>query len=679
MTQASVIEELEALKAEIRYHNQLYFIKNEPEISDAAYDSLFRRLLALEAQYPQLKTLDSPSQRVGASPLQGFEEISHVFPLLSLDNAFSEAEVEAFDKRIHTRLGWSADRLIAYECEPKLDGLAVTLIYEQGILVKGATRGDGYTGEMITENLRTIDTIPLKLSTPKPPALLEVRGEVLISKAGFKALNAAAHLKGEKVFVNPRNAAAGSLRQLDSRVSATRPLSFFAYHLARLEGQGQAMPPSQGIALAQLADWGFMICAENRAVEGVLGCLQYYAYLMSLRETLPYEIDGLVYKVDDFGLQQQLGFISRAPRFAIAHKFPAEEAATKLLAVDFQVGRTGALTPVARLKPILVGGAMVSNATLHNMDEIHSKDIRIGDQVIVRRAGDVIPEVVSVIPGFRSADVSVIQAPGECPVCGSAVARLQGMVILRCTGRFNCPAQLKAAVLHFGARRAMNIDGLGIQIVDQLVDSGLLKALPDLYRLKLEEIAALERMGELSAQNLMVAIEASKKTTFARFLFALGILEIGQTTAKLLAKHFSDLTGLMKAEVHSLESIAGIGPVMASAIHTFFKDPHHQSMIQALIDVGIHWPAVPLLATPASPLGCLEHKIFVLTGTFSQFTREEAKNRLEALGAKVVDSVSKKITAVIAGADPGSKLKKAQTLGVAILQESDLMQLLSEP
>ena len=677
-----IAQALEKLRSDIHRHNVLYFVKNAPEIPDAEYDKLFRRLLDLEATHPELKTLDSPTQRVGAEPLKGFKTHTHTIPMLSLDNAFSDAEMRAFEERARDRLGLKPqDSALSYSCEPKWDGLAIALIYEQGVLKVGATRGDGQAGEQITENLRTIPSIPLRLQTDHPPALLEVRGEVLMSKAGFEALNAAAMASGQKPFVNPRNAAVGSLRQLDSSITAQRPLHFFPYGLTRIEGS-DLIVPTQSACLAQLVEWGFDACPDNIVVEGIEACLSHYQDLMRARIHLAYGIDGVVYKVNDRVLQERLGFIARAPRFAMAYKFPAEEALTEIVSVDFQVGRTGTLTPVARLKPVLVGGATLSNATLHNLDEIARKDIHIGDVVIVRRAGDVIPEVVSVVLTQRSNSVLPIRIPTVCPVCDADLVRIEGMAALRCTAGLACPAQLKAAVLHFGARRAMHIDGLGEKIVDQLCEGGHLKTLADLYTLDVQTLAGFDRMATLSADNLVAALEASKKTTFARFLFGLGIFEVGEVTAKTLADHFDHLDTLMQATPEILEAIPNVGPVVAHHIHTFFASKANQRVIESLIAAGIHWSQgraghhhSRADGNPASlPL---EGQTFVITGTLKQLSRDEAKDRLEALGAKVVDSVSKKTTKVVVGSDPGSKLVKAKALGIEVIDETVFLDLIA--
>ena len=661
-----------ALRSELNEHNYRYHVLDAPTIPDSEYDRLFQELKQLESQHPELKTMDSPTQRVGASPLKDFPEVTHVVPMLSLDNAFSEETVRDFDKRIHARL--KTENVIQYTCEPKLDGLAITLLYENGIFMMGATRGDGVSGEKITENLRTISAIPLKLHGTKVPPLLEVRGEVFMPKAGFEALNKNATANGEKQFANPRNAAAGSLRQLDSQITAKRPLNFFAYAIARIEGWDQELE-SQTESLNQLHHWGFPICPENQVAQGVLGCLAFYCVLMERRHSLPYQIDGIVYKVDNLALQRQLGFISRAPRFAIAHKFPAEEAITELLDVDFQVGRTGALTPVARLKPVFVGGVTVSNATLHNMDEIERKNIWIHDVVIVRRAGDVIPEVASSVLERRPPHAKQIALPTHCPICGSDVIREAGEAAARCMGELGCSAQQKEAILHFSARRAMNIDGLGSKIVDQLVDAGLVKTIADIYKLNIDVLSRLERMGLKSAENLIEAINKSKKTTFPRFLFALGIREVGETTAQVLANHFQDLEAIRVADEAVLQVVPDIGPVVAAHIVMFFRQPDNLEVIQQLCAAGVYWSVKKLKSITEQPL---KDHTFVLTGTLSSLTREDAKEQLQALGAKISESVSKKTNYVVAGESPGSKLAKAESLGIRILNEDQFLAILNK-
>lgn len=677
-------KDIESLKGSIRQHDYQYHVLNAPTIPDAEYDRLFQELICLEAEHPELKTLDSPTQRVGGVPLKAFGQVNHAIPMLSLDNAFSEESVRDFERRIQDRL--HTTQPIFFHCEPKIDGLAVTLHYERGIFISGATRGDGMTGEEITENLRTIATIPLTLQGQDIPRVLEVRGEVYMPKAGFKALNERASAKGEKVFANPRNAAAGSLRQLDSRITATRPLKFFAYSLAQASNE-QGMeglfsgyktvshrPKTHSETLAFLKALGFTVCPENQIVENIAGCLSYYTTLLKHRNSLAYEIDGVVYKVDRLDYQQELGFVSRAPRWAIAHKFPAEEMLTELLDVEFQVGRTGSITPVARLQPVFVGGASVRNATLHNMDEIERKDIRIGDTVIIRRAGDVIPEVVSVMLDRRPNHAKRISLPKKCPICGSQVVKAEGEVVSRCMAGLICPAQCKESIVHFASRRAMDIEGLGKKIVDMMVDQKLLETIADIYQLKEEKIATLERMGEKSASNLIQAIEKSKKTTFSKFLYALGIREVGEATAQSLAQHFNDLEPLVEADEETLMGIPDVGLIVASHIHAFFKDKRNLKVIHQLRAAGVHWPVAKVKTQKTALTG----KTFVLTGGLSSLTRDEAKEQLQALGAKITESVSKKTDYVVAGESPGSKLVKAQNLGIAILDEEQFLKLLQK-
>jgi DNA ligase (NAD+) len=589
--------------------------------------------------------------------------------MLSLNNAFADDEVEAFDRRAREALESEA---VEYACEPKFDGLAVSLAYEHGHLVRGATRGDGYEGEDVTANLRTVRSIPLRLHGARAPRLLEVRGEVILYRKDFERLNAQQRDRGEKTFVNPRNAAAGSLRQLDSRVTARRPLRFFAYGIGEVEGF--TLPPTQAGLLDLLGELGLPVCAERRTARGVSGLLAYYRELEARRAKLPYEIDGVVYKVNRLADQERLGFVARAPRFAVAHKFPAEEATTELLAIEVQVGRTGAITPVARLKPVFVGGVTVTNATLHNEDELHRKDIRVGDTVVVRRAGDVIPEVVRAVPGSRKARAPLFHVPARCPVCGSAVARLPDEAVARCTGGLFCPAQRKQALLHFASRRAMDIEGLGEKLVDQLVDAELVKTPADLYALDVERLAALERMGEKSARNLIDALERSKHTTLARFVYALGIRNVGEATARDLARHFGALDPLIVADEAALEEVPDVGPIVAMSIRRFFAERHNRDVIAALRRHGVHWEEGA--ARAAAPAGRLAGKTFVLTGTLPTLSREEATAMITGLGGKVTGTVSKKTDYVVVGAEPGSKLAKAEALGVATLDEDGLKKLL---
>lgn len=657
------------LRAELEEHNYRYYVLDTPTIPDAEYDRLLRELQTLEQRYPELIIPDSPTQRVGATPLKSFQEVQHEMPMLSLDNAFDETEVRAFARRISERLG-STDHL-SYCCEPKLDGLAVSILYSDGKLIQAATRGDGYTGEAITSNIRTIPSIPLHLRGNDYPKTLEVRGEVFMPKAGFEALNQHAKQHGEKIFANPRNAAAGSLRQLDPTITAQRPLAFFCYGIGVVTGK--KMPLRHSEILQQLQTWGLRINPATKVVADIDGCLQYYQTIAKKRANLPYEIDGVVYKVDTIDLQQQLGYVARAPRWAIAHKFPAQEELTQIEAVEFQVGRTGTLTPVARLKPVLVGGVTVSNATLHNMDEIQRKDVHIGDTVIVRRAGDVIPEVVSVVLAQRPPHAKKIKLPSHCPVCGTEVIRLADEAAARCSGGLYCSAQVKEAIKHFASRKALDINGLGDKLVDQLVELKLISKVSDLYALTVAELTQLERMGAKSAENLYAALQKSKTTTLPRFLYALGIREVGEATALALAQHFQSLEKIMAAEEEVLQQVADVGPVVASHVATFFQQAHNVEIVNKLIHHGIHWPAIKSSSTTQS----LSGKTFVLTGTLNQMTRDQAKARLQQLGAKVSGSVSQKTSYVVAGSDPGSKLTDAKKLGVAILNEEEFIKLLN--
>jgi DNA ligase (NAD+) len=660
------------LRRQLEHHNYRYYVLDDPEIPDVEYDRMFRELQALEAAHPELRTEDSPTQRVGGGPVAGFNEVRHLVPMLSLDNAFSADELIAFDRRIRDRL--KSDEPIDYSAETKLDGVAVSLLYEHGRLVRGATRGDGQTGEDITHNVRTIDAVPLKLRGARPPARLEVRGEVYMPKGGFAALNARLAEDGAKTFVNPRNAAAGTLRQLDPRITASRPLEFFAYGVGHFEDG--ALPDRHSEILRLFKEWGVRVSPVSRVVQGAEGCQAYYDEIAAERDSLPYEIDGIVLKVDRIELQQALGFVSRAPRWAIAFKFPAQEVTTVLTGVDFQVGRTGALTPVARLEPVFVGGVTVSNATLHNIDEIERKDARIGDTVIVRRAGDVIPEVVRVLHERREGQPPPIRLPETCPVCGSDVVRPEGQAVARCSGGLFCPAQRKEKLRHFASRRAMDIEGLGTKIIEQLVDSGIdgatVQTPADLYELTADALARLERMGEKSAANIVAAIGRSKDTTLPRFLFALGIPEVGEVTAANLARHFGDLDALALAEQDELEAVPDVGPVVAQHVHEFFRQRDNLKVIEALRKHGVNWP-IEEAAADSRPL---QGKTFVLTGTLESMTREEARERIEKLGGKVTASVSAKTDYLVLGSDPGSKLRKAQQLDVAVLDETRFYQLL---
>ncbi len=668
LTHEEARREAERLRREIEHHNYLYYVLDAPEIPDAEYDRLLRRLQEIEARFPDLVTPDSPTQRVGAAPRTEFGEVRHRVPMLSLNNAFSDEEVRAWDQRCRETLG--VERIL-YHVEPKFDGLAISIVYENGVYAQAATRGDGTVGEDVTENVRTIRSVPLRLRGGDVPPLLEVRGEVYMPKQGFEEWNRRARARGEKPFVNPRNAAAGSVRQLDPRVTAERPLEMVFYALG--EVQGWTPPRRHSQVLEQFRAWGLRVCRENRVVEGAEACLDYHRRMLERRPELPFEIDGVVYKVDRLDWQERLGFVARAPRWAIAHKFPAEEEMTRLLDVQWSVGRTGALTPVAVLEPVFVGGVTVSHATLHNMDEIERKDVRIGDWVIVRRAGDVIPEIVQVVRSRRPPDARRIELPQTCPVCGSKVVRPPGEAIARCTGGLYCPAQRKEAIRHFASRRAMDIEGLGEKLVDQLVDKGLVRDVSDLYHLSVEQVAALERMGEKSARNLIEAIERSKHTTLERFVYALGIREVGEATAKALARHFGSLEALMDADEETLQQVPDVGPVVARNIVDFFSEPHNREVIRRLLEAGVHWQQTGPQAAGERPLA---GQTYVLTGALASMTREQARERLEALGAKVSGSVSRRTTAVIAGENPGSKYDKARSLGVPILDEAAFLELL---
>ncbi len=665
---AEVRQRVAALRREIEHHNYRYYILDDPEISDSEWDRLLQELQGLEQRYPELVTPDSPTQRVGATPTDEFAEVRHRIPMLSLDNAFSEDDLRSFDRRVRERLGVESD--IDYSAEPKLDGLAISLTYERGVLVRAATRGDGTTGEDVTANVRTIRSVPLHLRGTAP-ALFEARGEVFMPVAGFERLNAEAAKKGEKVFANPRNAAAGSLRQLDPRITAHRPLDIFFYAVGAVEGLD--LPSSHGATLELLKDFGLRVSPEIRRVRGAEGCLAYYADIGRRRASLEYQIDGVVYKVDSITAQRQLGFVSRAPRWAIAHKFPAEEALTVLREVEFQVGRTGALTPVARLEPVFVGGVTVSNATLHNMDEVARKGVRIGDTVVVRRAGDVIPEVARVVLERRPKDSRDIVLPTRCPVCSSTVERDAEAAVARCTGGYRCSAQRKERLRHFASRRALDIEGVGEKLVDQLVEAGLVESPADLYTLSLETLSGLERMGPKSAENVIAALERSKSTTLARFLFALGIRDVGEATAAALAAHFGDLEAFARADVATVQQVPDIGPVIAAHVVEFFVDESNRRVIDRLRQAGVSWPSVIKAENSPQPLAGMT---FVLTGTLESMQREEAEDALRALGAKASGSVSKKTSYVVAGRDAGSKLRKAEELGVPVLDEDALKRIL---
>nr|WP_086939845.1 NAD-dependent DNA ligase LigA [Thaumasiovibrio occultus] len=655
------------LREQLNYHGYQYYVEDAPEIPDAEYDRMMQELLALEAEHPQMITADSPSQRVGGIALESFEQVAHEVPMLSLDNAFDDESLEAFERRMRDRLNITSP--LEYCCEPKLDGLAVSLMYENGVLVRAATRGDGTTGENITENVKTIRAIPLRLRGEGFPARLEVRGEVFMPKAGFEALNAAAIKKGQKVFANPRNAAAGSLRQLDSKITATRPLSFYAYSYGVVDGGN--LPDGQFDALLQLKHWGLPMGPEVRRVSGLEAVKAYYQDIGERRNSLDYEIDGVVIKVDSSALQQTLGFVSRAPRWAIAYKFPAQEEMTLLNGVDFQVGRTGAITPVAKLAPVFVGGVTVSNATLHNADEINRLGVMIGDTVIIRRAGDVIPQVTGVVLSRRPDDAKAIVYPTQCPVCQSPVERVEGEAVTRCVAGLFCQAQRKQALKHFVSRKAMDVDGLGDKVIEQLVDREMVTTPADLYQLTAGQLTVLERMGPKSAQNTVNALNKSKETTLPRFLYSLGIREVGEATAANLASHFKTLDAIQQANHEALIAVEDVGEVVAKHIRHFFSESHNQEVIQRLLDEGLHWPAIAdVSADTPQPLA---GKTVVLTGTLSQLGRTEAKELLQALGAKVTGSVSKKTDVLVAGEAAGSKLAKAQDLGIEIWDEEKLL------
>jgi DNA ligase (NAD+) len=667
--------EARKLKAAIEEHNYAYYVLDKPTVPDAEYDRLLRRLQELEAANPELVTPDSPSQRVGISPASELRPVTHLRPMLSLENCFNEEELAAFDKRVSSRLaaeGIDAGT-VSYVAEPKLDGAAVSFLYEKGALRLAATRGDGTTGEDVTHNVRTIQAVPLRLRGAEVPALLEVRGEVYMPRAGFEEFNRQAAKRAEKTFVNPRNAAAGSLRQLDPKLAAARPLDVFFYGIG--EVQGWKVPRTHAEVLVALRGFGLKTSPDWELVVGIQGCLAYYSNIGRKRANLPYDIDGVVYKVNDLAWQDVLGFVSRAPRSQIAHKFPAQEELTEVLGIEFQVGRTGAVTPVARLKPTFVGGVTVSNATLHNFDELNRKDVRVGDTVIIRRAGDVIPEVVQVVIERRPKGAAPIDVPAKCPVCGSQVIRVEGEAIARCSGGLFCPAQRKETIRHFASRSAMDIEGLGAKLVEQLVDSGVVGDPADIYGLSLEKLVELDRMGEKSAQNLCDALEKSKKTTFARFLYALGIRDVGEATALALATNFRSIDELMDASEERLQEVPDVGPIVAGHIRAFFAQRHNREIVRRLLEEGIHWPHTRAAAPVDSPIA---GKQVVLTGTLNSMSREEAKAKLQALGAKVASSVSKKTDIVIAGENAGSKLDKALSHGVTIWQEAELLRVIGE-
>jgi DNA ligase (NAD+) len=664
--------EIESLRKQLEDWNHRYYVLDDPSVPDAEYDRVMRCLQTIEKEYPELLRSDSPSQRVGAQPLPEFQQIRHELPMLSLGNAFDKADLEDFNRRLLDRLK-QPERVLEYACEPKLDGIAVSLLYRDGQLQRGATRGDGNTGEDITHNVRTIPSIPLRLRGQGFPAVLEVRGEIYMPRKGFDELNQRARERGEKLFVNPRNAAAGSLRQLDPRLTAQRPLEMCCYSVGLVEG-GE-LPQRHSEILDLLGSWGLRINSDSRVVQGIAACDEYYERLATRRDALAYDIDGIVFKVNDLELQQELGFVSRAPRWAIARKFPAQEEMTRLLDVEFQVGRTGAITPVARLEPVFVGGVTVSNATLHNSDEIQRLGVQVGDTVIIRRAGDVIPKVVSVVPERRPADAREVVFPQTCPVCGSATEREPEEAVIRCMGGLVCAAQQKAAIRHFASRKAMDVEGLGDKLVDQLVDEGLLENVAGLFLLSKEQLLGLERMGAKSVDNLLSALEKSKETTLPRFIFALGVREVGEATARSLAQHFGSWEALSAASEEKLLAVEDVGPVVADHLMQFFDSQDSMALVQQLRSAGLHWPDIEIELAAQQPLS---GQTWVVTGKLEAMSRDDAKARLQALGAKVAGSVSAKTTSLLAGPGAGSKLTKAQDLGVEVLAEEAFLALLAE-
>ena len=667
----SPVEEVAALRAQLLDWAEAYFERDAPVVPDADYDQAMKRLEALEREFPDLVTPDSPTQRVGSAPLSEFESVEHRLAMLSLDNAFSSEDMDDFHRRVTERLG-AGD--VAYCCEPKLDGVAVSIVYEHGALVLAATRGDGARGENITANVRTISNVPLILIGEGVPPYLEVRGEVVIPRDAFERMNAQARAADEKVFVNPRNAAAGSLRQLDSRITARRPLTFTAYSVGAVEGD---LPAAHDAILRRLSEWGLPISEYMQTVSGIAACDDYYEALARQRDTLPFDIDGIVFKINGMAEQEKLGFVSRAPRWAIARKFPAQEVSTQLLGVDFQVGRTGAITPVARLEPVFVGGVTVSNATLHNADEIERLGVKLGDTVVVRRAGDVIPQIVSVVEGNTSGsspERAPIIFPDQCPDCGSDVAREEGEAVIRCIGGMACSAQLKAVIRHFASRKAMDIEGLGDKLIDQLVDDGLVGSVADIFRLSQPQLAALDRMGDKSSENLLASIDQSRSTTLPKFIYALGIREVGEATARALANHFLELDALLAAPTDELEGVDDVGPIVARHIRGFASDNRNKKVIGDLLALGVNWPPVNV----ASSEGPLAGTIWVVTGKLESMTRGDAEQRLRSLGAKTASSVSAKTSSVLAGPGAGSKRKKAEELGISIVDETEWLAMLEE-
>ncbi len=669
VTPENASQVMQALSQSLNEHNIRYYVDDAPSITDSEYDRLMQRLLKLEALYPHLIVADSPTQRVGGLALAKFDQITHLKPMLSLDNAFDEADFSAFHKRVTDKVGE-----VSFCCEPKLDGLAVSILYRHGVLERAATRGDGSVGEDITENVKTIKSIPLKLRGHDFPELVEVRGEAFMPKAAFEALNDRARAKDEKLFVNPRNAAAGSLRQLDSKITAARSLAFYAYALGVVEPDSHPLAKTHFEQLQQLKSWGLPVSSEIKVCAELSQVYDYYKDILSRRGDLAFEIDGVVMKVNDIAQQQRLGFVAKSPRWAIAYKFPAQEEMTQLEGVDFQVGRTGAVTPVARLKPVFVGGVTVSNATLHNADEIARLGIKVGDTVIIRRAGDVIPQIVAIVPERRPETATDIVFPHNCPVCGSLVERLEGEAVARCSGGLFCEAQRKEAIKHFASRKALDIDGMGDKVVEQLIDKELVQSPADLFKLTASMMTMLDRMGMKSATNLAAAIEAAKTTTLARFLYGLGIREVGEATAANLAAHFASLDALRVATVEQLTEVEDVGAVVAQHVAHFFAQPHNLEVIDALVAAGVHWPAIEASSADAQPL---KGQTWVLTGTLNQLNRNDAKAQLQALGAKVAGSVSKNTDCLVAGEAAGSKLAKAQELGVKVMDEDALLALLA--
>jgi DNA ligase (NAD+) len=668
-----IIKQLALIKTTIAEYNYQYYVLDNPSVPDAEYDRQMQALQSIEQEYPELLTDDSPSQKVGDIPLPEFKQVEHEVPMLSLDNAFDRESFLAFEKRMQDRI--KDDSEISYSCEPKLDGLAVSLLYENGKLVRGATRGDGRTGENITANVRTIRNIPLVLRGNDYPERLEVRGEVIMTRDGFIKLNKTQLEQDKKAFANPRNAAAGSLRQLDSRITAKRPLLFFTYSLGLVENEQYPLADTHSARLRQLSEWGLPLSKELDVAQGAEACLDYYQHIGEIRDSLNYDIDGVVFKADNIELQQELGFVARAPRWAIAHKFPAQEEMTVVQDVEFQVGRTGAITPVARLEPVFVGGVTVSNATLHNQDEILRLGLKIGDTVIIRRAGDVIPQVVSVIVDKRPADARDIVFPETCPMCDSAIEKLEDEAVARCTGGLYCGAQLKESMKHFASRKAFDIDGLGDKIIDQLVDQKLVKTAADFFKLELIQISNLERMGEKSAANLIQSLENSKQTTLAKFMYSLGIREVGEATAANLAAHYCELDAIKQADLESLQEVSDVGAIVAQHLVNFFAEEHNVQVIDDLLAAGIHWPKIEKVELSSLPLA---GQTFVLTGTLEQMDRNTAKVTLQGFGAKVAGSVSAKTNCVVAGEKAGSKLAKAEELGVKVMTEQDMLDLFIE-